>query len=75
MTVLNAELDKHTFRMPVLFSATIPLDLFGRVGIFDQFAVVHDPAKQLSTFTWRANSNPWANRIEANWKAALANRS
>jgi hypothetical protein len=71
MTVLDAELDKHHFRMPVLFSPSIPLDLFGRIGIFDQFTVAFDPAKQLSTFSWKGQGQPWAARVEDDWKEKL----
>lgn len=71
MTVVDAELDKHRFRMPVLFSATIPLDLFGRIGIVDQFTIELDPTKQLTTFSWKGQSQPWAKRVEADWKGKV----
>jgi hypothetical protein len=54
-TVLSARLDGHAFRLPVLFRKNDDreINLVGRVGLIDRFAVAHDPQMRHSTFEWR----------------------
>jgi hypothetical protein len=73
LTFLDATLDGHTFRMPVVFSEVVPTDLFGRAGIADQFKIENDPSQGMSTFTWTgAKGEPWAAKSEAVWKEAVS---
>ena len=61
--------------MPVLFKDGIALDIFGRVGIFDQFTVKHDPVLQMTTFDWIGPQGvPWSTHYEKHWSTKRAAR-
>lgn len=76
LTVVNASLDGHQFRLPIAFADAVPLKLIGRVGIADQWEVRSDPLTYQTTFEWRGvpnlpGSQPWAVVWETYWTALL----
>ena len=76
LTILDATLDGHTFRMPVVFLAGVPVDLVGRVGVFDQFTITHANSIPVphSRYSWAGPlpDGPWARPFEVMWKQARA---
>jgi len=72
LTLLDARLDNTTFRMPVVFLAGLPTDLFGRVGLFDRFKIDFDPEHAVTSFTFVGHGIPWATVVEAHWNGELA---
>jgi hypothetical protein len=68
-TMVDATLDGHTFRMPVLF---VPRStpVLGRTGILDQFMIQCDPRSHQTLFTW-VGPNEWAKNFEDEWKQKL----
>jgi hypothetical protein len=76
VTLVNARLDGHVFRIPVAFADSVPLNLVGRVGIVDQWEVVSDPSTFTTSFNWQGaapipGNKPWAEVWEAYWHAML----
>jgi hypothetical protein len=72
-SVLTAELDRHTFRMPVIFMAGLSVDIWGRVGLMDQFDITLDSTAMTTTVTWSgATTPPWAEAWETDWADKLA---
>jgi hypothetical protein len=70
LTMVDATLDGHTFRMPVLFVQDNAESLFGRVGIIDQFMIQLDPRTHRTHFAW-AGPTDWAKQIEDDWRQRL----
>ena len=58
---VDAELDERRFRLPVVFSNVFEFDLIGRIGLLDQFQIIHDAREGWTTFDWHgAHGVPWA---------------
>lgn len=69
-TMVDAELDGQKFRIPSIFSDVVPVDIFGRVGLCDQFLIRLDPIMQTTTFEWKGpQGKPWAEVYERRWEA------
>jgi hypothetical protein len=76
LTFLDAALDGHEFRMPVVFMPGTPTDLIGRIGVFDQFAINQDPKTSITTFQWiGATGTPWSVAIEQQWSDQLKTKA
>ncbi len=75
-TVLKARLDGNEFDLPAVLSDGVPLNLIGRAGLSDLWAIQHDPANGVSHFAWVGpqpgwGNVPWADRWVAYWKEML----
>lgn len=61
-TVVEARLDGHVFNLPVTFvdryAGPDLVNLFGRIGILDQFGVAVNPKLKRSGFHWREGQVP-----------------
>lgn len=55
-TVVEARLDGHIFNLPVTFVDRYAggnlINLFGRIGLLDQFRVIHNPRRKRTGFGW-----------------------
>ena len=75
-TMVDAALDGHGFRIPVIFSTEVPLDVIGRVGFCDQFVIKHDPVMQTTSFEWIGpQGQPWAAVFEARIQLELEEKA
>jgi predicted aspartyl protease len=65
LAFLKATLDGNTFDMPVVFSSAIEHDVFGRVGLMDQFEITHD-GRLATNYRWQGSyTAPWADQERA----------
>ncbi len=76
VTLVNASLDGHQFRLPIAFADAVPINLVGRVGMADQWDIRSDPTTRNTSFEWRGvpnvpGSQPWAVVWEMYWRALL----
>ncbi|MGH7883761.1 MAG: hypothetical protein ACREN8_12815 [Candidatus Dormibacteraceae bacterium] len=62
LTMDSAFLDGHEFRIPLVFSPRLPINLFGRVGIMDLWKITLDPATLTTEMIWRGPQMPSGGR-------------
>lgn len=74
LTVLDATLDGHSFRIPVAFADGVTFNLIGHVGFSDQWDTRSDPTTLSTLFTCTGVANgfsPWVDMFETYWNGML----
>ncbi|MGH7868144.1 MAG: hypothetical protein ACREP9_11125 [Candidatus Dormibacteraceae bacterium] len=76
LTVTSGWLDGHEFRLPLTISPSLPINLFGRVGIMDLWEINLNPAALTTEMAWLgpqppSGGRPWAASWEAYWSDLL----
>jgi hypothetical protein len=79
LTMLTGRLDGHDFDVPTVFSDGVPINLIGRVGFMDIWAIRHDSPNAVTHFDWIGPQPAWGNRAWGDhwkdyWQKMLARR-
>jgi hypothetical protein len=58
-----------TFELPIIFVKGLPTNIFGRVGLMDNFRITFDPNSLATVFDWAPGPTQWVAQAQARFNA------